>query len=63
MFWIGAFALGYVSIVEPVMRFVAQVGFHYDGSFPAIDTTITMQVLFGLLGLGVMRSFDKKNGN
>lgn len=57
--WIGAFGLGYASILEPMMRFVAQVMFTYTGGFPVIDTTVTMQVLFGLLGLGAMRSFDK----
>ena len=57
--WIGAFALAYASILEPIMRFIAQVMFHYSGSFPAIDTNITMQVLFGLLGLGALRSWDK----
>ena len=61
--WIGAFALGYASILEPVMRFVAQVMFGYSGSFPIIDTNITMQVLFGLLGLGAMRSWDKQQAS
>jgi hypothetical protein len=58
--WIGAFALAYASIAEPFMRFAAVVLFGYAGVFPVIDTTITMQVLFGLLGLGAMRSFDKQ---
>lgn len=57
--WIGAFALAYASILEPMARFLAQVAFGYAGAFPAIDTTITMQILFGLLGLGAMRSYDK----
>lgn len=57
--WIGAFALAYASIIEPLMRFVAVVMFKYGGSFPAIDTDITLQVLFGLLGLGALRSVDK----
>lgn len=60
--WIGSAALGYVSILEPIMRFIAQVIFSYKGGFPVIDTSITMQVLFGLLGLGAMRSYDKKQG-
>lgn len=58
--WIGAAALGYASILEPVLRFLAQVAFGYSGGFPVIDSYVTMQVLFGLLGLGAMRSFDKK---
>lgn len=57
--WVGVIALGYVSIVEPVLRFAATVVFEYRGAFPAIDTTITMQVLFGLLGIGAMRTWEK----
>ena len=60
--WIGAAALAYASILEPLMRFFAQVAFGYSGGFPAIDTTITLQVLTGLLGLGYMRSQDKRAG-
>ena len=60
--WIGVFGLGYAAVLEPLMRFVATVIFHYTGPFPVIDTTITMQVLFGMLGLGAYRSYDKKQG-
>lgn len=60
--WICAGGLGYSTIIEPFSRFVATVVFKYSGSFPLIDTTLTMQVLIGLLGLGVMRSYDKKQG-
>lgn len=58
--WVGGFGLAYAAILEPLLRFIAAVGFHYTGAFPAIDTTITMQVLFGVLGLGALRSYDKK---
>ena len=59
--WVCGFGLGYVAIVEPIARFIAtMVG--YTGNFPVIDTTITMQVLMGMLGLAGMRSYDKKNG-
>ena len=62
--WLCAIALGYSAILEPLMRFVAKVMFGYVGEFPVIDTTMTMQILFGMLGLGVMRSYDKtKPGN
>ena len=62
--WIGALALGYAAILEPFARFIAKVGFNYAGAFPVLDTTITMQVLFGILGLGVARIVEKvkKNG-
>ena len=59
--WVCGLGVGYVAIVEPIARFIAtMVG--YTGNFPIIDTTITMQVLMGMLGLAGMRSFDKKNG-
>ena len=59
--WVCGLGLGYVAIVEPIARFIAtMVG--YTGNFPVIDTTITMQVLMGMLGLAGMRSYDKKNG-
>jgi hypothetical protein len=62
--WIGALALGYAAILEPLVRFIAKVGFSYSGAFPVLDTTITMQILFGILGLGAARTIEKvkKNG-
>ena len=54
----GGAGLAYAAIVEPILRLMATL-YGYTGNFPAIDTTITMQILFGLLGLGAMRSFDK----
>lgn len=59
--WICGAALAYVGIVEPVARFVATMA-GYSGTFPVIDTTLTMQVLLGMLGLSGFRSLDKKNG-
>lgn len=60
--WICAAALGYVAIIEPVARFIATVGVGYAGVFPAIDTTLTMQILLGMLGLGGMRTVEKVKG-
>jgi hypothetical protein len=60
--WGCGFALLYASMFEPLGRFFAVVVFGYSGAFPALDTTLTGQVLMGLLGLGVMRSHDKLKG-
>lgn len=60
--WIGGIGLAYASVIEPVARFVAEVMFHYQGAFPAIDTSITLQVLSGLLGLGTLRTIEKYHG-
>lgn len=56
--WCCGFALVYAAILEPIMRFIATL-YGFDKPFPIIDTTLTMQVLIGMLGLGVMRSHDK----
>lgn len=60
--WVGGVAFGYATILEPILRFTSVVWFDYQGNFPEINTELTIQVLMGMLGLGLMRSFDKKNG-
>lgn len=60
--WIGGVAFAYAAIIEPIARFVAKVAYDYQGNFPEINTELTIQVLLGMLGLGLMRSFDKKQG-
>lgn len=60
--WICGTSLAYVALIEPIGRFVATVYYHYNGAFPVIDTSLTMQVLLGLLGLGGMRTVEKIKG-
>jgi len=58
--WCGGLAFAYSTILEPIARFVAvMVG--YAGEFPSINNDLTMQVLLGMLGLGLMRTYEKKN--
>ena len=58
--WVGGVSLAYAGIVEPIMRFVATVA-GYEGDFPLIETASTITILMGMLGIGGMRSYDKKN--
>lgn len=60
--WVCGIALAYAALFEPIMRFVAKVGFAYNGEFPIIDHDITMQVLLGLLGLGAYRTYERVQG-
>ena len=60
--WICGLGLLYVSLVEPIGRFVATVFFHYTGPFPVIDTSLTMQVMMGMLGLAAARTVEKVKG-
>lgn len=60
--WVCGASLVYAAILEPLARFIAKVFFTYGGEFPTIDTTLTLQILLGLLGMAGLRSWDKKNG-
>lgn len=59
--WICGLGLLYVSVIQPVAEFVVNL-YGYTGKFPEIDTSITMQVLFGMLGLSGMRTYEKTKG-
>ena len=58
--WVGGVSLAYAGILEPLMRFIATVA-GYKGDFPLIETASTITILMGMLGIGGMRSYDKKN--
>lgn len=58
--WVCGLGLMYAVFIEPLMRFLYTVK-GWAIAFPQIDTTITMQVLFGMLGLVGARSYEKKN--
>jgi hypothetical protein len=60
--WVCGAGLAYAALIEPFARFIAKVWFGYTGEFPVIDTTLTMQILMGMLGLGAMRSIEKVKG-
>ena len=60
--WVCGFAFAYATILEPILRFAASVLFGYAGTFPVIDTELTMQVMFGILGLGLFRTAEKYKG-
>ncbi len=60
--WVCGLSLAYASIIEPIARFIATVLLSYTGSFPTINTELTLQILLGLLGLAGMRSFEKSKG-
>lgn len=61
--WCCGFAFVYAAILEPILRFISSVLFGYEEEFPTLDTSLTMQVLLGMLGLAGMRSWEKKEVN
>lgn len=59
--WICAVALGVQFLLNPIGSWVAALMGH-PVQFPALDLGTLMTLLFGMLGMGAMRSFDKKVG-
>jgi hypothetical protein len=59
--WICAAALALNLILGPLFVWGAALTGH-PTPFPTLDPNLLMALLFPLLGLGAMRSYDKKNG-
>lgn len=59
--WSCGVALAYAAIIEPFARFIC-VAAGVDAELPRVDSTITMQALFGMLGLGAYRMREKEKG-
>tara|TARA_R100001086_G_scaffold227718_1_gene146895 strand:+ start:5807 stop:6199 length:393 start_codon:yes stop_codon:yes gene_type:complete len=58
--WICAVSLGYHFIISPITIFALSVsGLSYD--IPEFDMNSLMTILLGMLGLGGLRSYEKKN--
>lgn len=58
--WVGGAGFAYAAIIHSVLSWIATIkGWPVP---PAIDTEILLYVLGGMLGLGGLRSWDKKNG-
>jgi hypothetical protein len=59
--WVGAFAIGWHFLVQPLTIFLLGVfGLSYD--LPHFDMDSLMTIVLGMLGIGGMRSFEKFKG-
>lgn len=59
--YVCAMGLFYAAILEPCIRLIATIA-GAPAQLPAVDTMLTLQLLFGLLGLGAARTHEKVNG-
>lgn len=60
--WISAAGIGYTFVLAPFIEFVARAVFSYHGVMPLPDTGQLMALVTAMLGVGAMRSYDKKQG-
>lgn len=59
--WICGSGLGIQFIVNPIVTWIAALAKH-PVAFPSLDLGTLMTLLFGMLGLGAMRTYEKTNG-
>jgi hypothetical protein len=58
--WCCGFGLAYAFIAQPVLTWTS-LNFHWIAP-PALNVDALMTLLFGMLGIGAQRSFDKLKG-
>lgn len=59
--WVAGIGFAWAVVIQPVILFICSI-FHYNVQVPQLPMEILMQALFGLLGLGAMRTYEKKLG-
>lgn len=60
--WTCAVALAYHFVLHPIILFAAGWSGAVIPELPQFDMDTLMTVLLGMLGLGGLRSYEKKNG-
>lgn len=60
--WVCGFGLAYQFLARPLLTFVLQVAETKVQVLPSLELDTLMTLLFGLLGLGAMRTVEKING-
>lgn len=59
--WICGIGLGMQFIASPLLTWVGMLAGH-NIAFPALDISVLMTLLFGMLGLGTLRTQEKLKG-
>lgn len=59
--WVGGFGVGYQVLLMPIGNGLAAM-FGFPPVFAGVDVSLLQSLIGGMLGLGIARSWDKKNG-
>lgn len=59
--WVGGVGLAYNFVLAPFIEFIARAN-GVMGTLPTPNSSELMTLVLSMLGVGAMRSFDKKNG-
>lgn len=59
--WVCGFGFAWATVVQPIAVFLL-AAFHHSMATPEIQSEVLIQALFGLLGMGALRTYEKKVG-
>lgn len=59
--WVCVFGLAYMTLFRPIMSWIATI-WAWGAIPPVVDTTVLFELLGGMLGLGVLRTYEKIQG-
>jgi len=59
--WVGGLGVGYQVLLMPIGNGLAAM-FGFPPVFAGVDISLLQSLIGGMLGLGIARSWDKKNG-
>lgn len=60
--WVCCVAFAYNFVIQPFFTFVAYKSGYDLSLMPTLDTGALMTILFGMLGIGGMRTYEKYKG-
>lgn len=60
--WVCAFGLAYTFLIRPLLPWVVEAAGVKVPPLPAIDAEALMALLFGMLGLGGLRTYERVKG-
>lgn len=59
--WVCAIGLAVQFVLSPILTWVSLL-FGFGVQFPVLDMSVLLTLLFGMLGLGTLRTKEKLNG-
>jgi len=59
--WVCALAFSWQYLLQPILTYLITISGHQVPPMPTLDFATMSTVLFGMLGIGAMRSYDKQS--
>jgi hypothetical protein len=60
--WVGATAFAYSTVLQPLFSWIGMNALQWTSGAPTIESDLLWVVITGMLGIGGLRTFEKKSG-